>query len=100
MVETRRRLTAGEKVGILKQHLVEGKAVSELCDQHGVNPTQFYRWQKDLFEGAEAIFQRGNGDRALEKENEMLREKIKRKDEVLCELAEDHIRLKKSLGEI
>ena len=34
--KTRRKFTPQEKVVILKQHLLEGKAVSDVCDAHGV----------------------------------------------------------------
>jgi transposase-like protein len=102
MGETRRQYTAQEKVAILKQNLLEGKAISEVCAQHGLNPTVFYRWQKELFENGAMVFQRQNGsaDKAMARENEYLRGKLKRKDEVLSELMEEHVRLKKSLGEI
>jgi hypothetical protein len=42
--------TPEEKVRILKKHLVENVPGSDLCDQHGLHPTVFYRWQKQLFE--------------------------------------------------
>ena len=31
--------------------------VSDLCDQHGIRPTMFYRWQKEFFENAAAAFE-------------------------------------------
>jgi hypothetical protein len=31
--------------------------VSELCEELGLRPTLFYRWQKDLFENGAAAFQ-------------------------------------------
>jgi transposase-like protein len=42
--KTRRKFTGKEKVAILKRHLLEGKAVLDVCDAHGLNPTQFCRW--------------------------------------------------------
>ena len=56
--QTRRKFTGKEKVAILKQHLLEGKAVSDVCDAQGLNPTQFYRWQKEFFENGAAAFER------------------------------------------
>lgn len=41
----RRRFTIEEKVTILKQHLLEKKALSDLCDENNIHPTMFYRWQ-------------------------------------------------------
>jgi len=100
----RRRFTAQEKVAILRQHLVEKVPVSEVCDKHGLNPTAFYRWQKEFFENGAAAFEvrQGRGDgktRQLEQRVETLQAKLVRKDEVIGELMEDHVRLKKSLGE-
>lgn len=60
----RRRFTAQQKVAILKEHLVEKLAVSEVCDRHGLNPTAFYRWQKEFFENGAPAFEgrRSAGD--------------------------------------
>ena len=55
---TRRKFSPAEKMAILKKHLVEGQAVSDICDAYGLNPTQFYRWQKELFENGAAVFER------------------------------------------
>lgn len=97
----RRRFTAAEKVGILKQHLLEKKPVSDVCDQHQIHPTIFYRWQQEFFQNGQAAFelkpQKANVD--LERKVELLEQKLTRKHEVLSELMEEHIALKKSLGE-
>jgi len=100
----RRRFTAQQKVAILKEHLVEKVPVSQVCDKHGLNPTTFYRWQKEFFENGPAALEsrRSAGDaksRLLEDRVEKLTAKLARKDEVIAELMEDHVRLKKSLGE-
>jgi len=100
----RRRFTAQEKVAVLREHLVEKVPVSQVCDKHGLNPTVFYRWQKEFFENGAAAFEakgaRTDGKtRQLEQRVEALQAKLVRKDEVIGELLEDHVRLKKSLGE-
>ena len=91
-----------QKVGILKKHLVERVPVSDVCDQYGLHPTVFYRWQKEFFEhGAEAFRKRKeSGTKKLEKKVSALEEKLFKKREVLSELMEEHIALKKSPGEI
>jgi transposase-like protein len=89
-----------QKVAILKKHLVDGVALSDLCDQYGMHPSMFYRWQKAFFEHGHLAFQSSNGrGLKLEKKIEKLEEKLARKNEVLSELMEDHVALKKSLGE-
>jgi len=100
----RRRFTGQQKVVILREHLIDKTPVSEVCDRHGLTPTAFYRWQKDFFENGAAAFEarRAGGDaktRRLEERVEKLQAKMSRKDEVIAELLEDHVRLKKSLGE-
>lgn len=102
MEKTRRHHSAEEKATVLRRHLVDGVAVSNLCDEYKINATLFYRWQKELFENAATLFERSQGNREsrLEQENRALKEKLARKDAVLGELMEEHVTLKKSLGEI
>ena len=54
MKKQRKHYTPGEKVAILRRHLLEQVPISEVCDKHGVQPTVFYRWQKELFENGAA----------------------------------------------
>jgi transposase len=97
----RRKHSAEEKVAILRQHLIEGVPVSKVCEEHGLNPTVFYRWQKEFFEHGAAAFQRTDDAavRQLAAKVQFLEGKLARKDEVIAELMEDHVRLKKSLGQ-
>ena len=46
----RKNYTAEEKVRILRRHLMDHVPVSDLCDEIGLQPTVFYRWQKEFFE--------------------------------------------------
>src|SRR6266699_6422177 len=102
MKKQRKHYSAEEKVAILRRHLLEGAAVSTLCDELGLQPTVFYRWQKEFFENGAAAFQtKGRTDHHAEQERvEYLEKKIQRKDEVLAELMAEHIALKKDLGEL
>lgn len=86
----------------MRRHLLEGTTVSALCDELGLQPTVFYRWQKELFEnGAAAFHTKARGDHQAGQERiEYLEKKIQRKDEVLAELMAEHITLKKELGEL
>ena len=62
--QIRRKFTPQEKVAILRQHLLEGKPVSDDCDSHGLKPSLFYRWQKEFFENG-ALFQWTAVERAI-----------------------------------
>ena len=65
MKKPRKHYTAEEKVAILRRHLLELEPVSKLCDELGLQPTVFYRWQKEFFDnGAAARLRVGEG-RAL-----------------------------------
>jgi transposase-like protein len=100
--KTRKHYTADEKVAILRRHLLEQEAISKLCDELGLQPTVFYRWQKEFFENGAAAFQaKSRPDQQAEKERiEFLEKKIQRKDEVLAELMGEYVALKKELGEL
>lgn len=102
MKKQRKNYTAEEKVAILREHLLEKVPISDLCEKHGMHPTMFYHWQKDFFEnGAVAFQQKSRPNHQAEQERiDFLEKKIQRKDEVLAELMEEHIALKKSLGEL
>jgi len=102
MSRERKNYTPEEKVAILKRHLVEKVPVSDLCDELGLNPTVFYGWQKQLFENGAAAFEktrRHQADRRDEK-IERLEAKLAQKNEVLAELMQEHVQLKKELGEL
>ena len=102
MKKTRKRYTAQEKVAILRRHLLDKEPVSTLCDELALQPTVFYRWQKEFFENGAATFQTNNRSRRQPEQERIARleKKIQTKDEVLAELMAEHIALKKSLGEL
>jgi len=105
MRKRKKKYTAEEKVGILRRHMIDGVRVSDLCEEEGLQPTVFYRWQKEFFENGSAAFERPRGRRngrehQHEKRIAALEAKLRRKDEVLSELMEEHVALKKSLGEL
>lgn len=100
--EAAKALHSREKVAILRRRLVENVAVSDLCEELGLQPTVFYRWQKEFFENGAAAFEQkgGRGHQAEQERIEYLEKKIQTKDEVLAELMAEHIALKKSFGEL
>jgi len=101
MAGKRRTFSAEEKVLILRRHLVDKVPVSDLCDQYGLNPTVLYRWQKEFFENGTAAFERRSDgrERKLEEKVAALTAKLSHKDEVIAEIMEAHVALKKTLGE-
>ena len=102
MSEKRKQYLPQEKVAILRRHLLEQVPISKLCDELGLQPTVFYRWQKEFFENGAAAFQtKARSNHPAEQERiEYLEKKIQVKDEVLAELMAEHVALKKNIGEI
>ena len=107
MGETRKkkRWCPEEIAAILRRVLLDRVEVSKVCEEAGCCPSQVYRWQKQLFDQGASVFERTNGrpDRKLkaaEVKTSKLEAKLCRKDEVLSELMEEHLRLRKSLGDL
>jgi len=104
MEKSRRHYSPQQKVAILREHLIEQVPISELCEKHHIHPTLFYQWQKTFFENGAAAFERERPrSQSLGKEHDKinrLETKLKDRNEALAELMEEHVRLKKELGEI
>ena len=92
MRKQRKHYTAQEKVALLGRHLIDNEPVSKLCGELALQPTVFYRWQKEFFENGAAAFQTNNrGRRQPERERiARLQKKIQIKDEVVADLMAEH----------
>ena len=104
MPRQRRHFAPEQKVALLRLHLLEKKPVSDICQEHNLSVTLFYLWQKQLFENGTAAFENTGKRRQAEADAKdrkiaALEEKLQRKNEVLAELMEEHVQLKKELGE-
>ena len=100
MKKQRKHYTPEEKVAILRRHLLEKEPISKLCDEMGLQPTVFYRWQKEFFENGSAAFEpkRLSNHSAEQERIAYLEKKIQTKDEVLAELMAEDVAPKKHLG--
>ena len=103
----RKYLTPEQKLTIVRRHLLENVPVSDLCDEFNIHATQYYNWQKQLFENGTMAFERrpnGSNQRRQEdataKKIAQLEAKLQKKNEVVSELLEEHVQLKKELGEL
>jgi transposase len=83
-----------EKVAIIRQHLLDRVAISELCDAQGLHPTLYYRWQKEFFEGGAAAFAKEAGRQVSQLKQRLAaaEEQLTRKNEVLAEVMEEYVR--------
>jgi len=103
---TRRKFSAEDKAAILRQHLVDKKPVSDVCEEYGIQPSVFYAWQRHLMENMASALDGGAGRRQRNGQEEKLTNKIEaleaklaKKDNVIAEVTEEFVRLKKTLGE-
>jgi transposase-like protein len=103
----RKKFTPEQKISMVRRHLIEKVPVSDLCDEFGIHATQYYNWQKQLFENAEPAFERRT-NKANERRQEdakdrkivKLEEKLTNKNEVISELMEENVKAKKANGEL
>ena len=102
----RKPLMPEQKLAIVRRHLLENVPVSDLCDEFSIHATQYYNWQKQLFENGTLAFERrtnGANQRrqqdATAKKIDQLEAKLQKKNEVVSDLLEEHVQLKKELGE-
>src|SRR5215467_8981494 len=105
MTQQRRHFSPEQKVALLRQHLVEKVPISEVCEKNGIAVNLFYLWQKTFFENGQAAFtandkRRKSDSDAKDQQLADLQAKLQRKHEVLSELMEEHVQLKKALGEL
>jgi len=96
----RKRFTAEQKAAIVRQQLVDRRPIADLCEEHGLAPAVFYRWQKQVFDGLAGLFEPAHIGRPSRQAEEIaeLKAKLARKDEVIAEITQDFIDAKKKLG--
>jgi transposase len=104
MSNTSKPVPRPERIKLLRMHLIEKKPVSQICKEYDIKPNVFYSWQQKLFENGEAVFARSNKGhenrtiKSQERKIADLSNKLARKDEVISEIMESHVELKKTLG--
>jgi transposase len=100
MKQKLKRYSPDEKVALLRRHLLGHVPVSELCREHELHPNVFYRWQKEFFEGGAAAFAKESSGQVkrLTRQVAALEAQLVRKNEVLAEVTEAYVRVKKNSG--
>src|SRR5688572_14570125 len=104
MSKTRRHFSAEQKAEIVRRHLVGKEPVSNLADELGLQPSLIHGWVNQVMAQAERAFDRPSGKRRLEEAKEQkiahLEAKLVNKNEVIAELMQEHVELKKELGDL
>jgi len=99
--KTRRRFTPEEKFNIVKQVLGKARTVSEVSEEYGVHPNQYYRWQAEFFEAALSGFREKSQGRTKAAEDRTLKKmehELVRMKEVVAEVVSENIELKKKFS--
>jgi len=98
----RRHWSADDKIKLLRLHLIEKQAISKICEDASLSPTQFYAWQEQLFtNGGLAMVSKRVPERNKDLERiDKLEGRLRKKDEVIAELLTEHIALKKEFGDL
>jgi len=94
----RRHFTPEEKFNIVKQVLSKARTVSEITEEYGVHPNQFYRWQAEFFESALNGFKEkslGRTRAAEDREKKRMEAEIQRMKDVITEVVTENISIKK-----
>jgi uncharacterized protein (UPF0262 family) len=102
--KTRKHLQGSDKIKLLKKHFVEKTPISEVCEDAQIPPGSFYLWQRELFERGAAVFDMGRRGKKKEDSSQRiiasLEAKLAQKNEVIAELMQETLKLKKANGEI
>ena len=92
----RRQFSAETKWQILKEGRSTNLTISQVCDQHQINPTLFYQWERTAERGARQALQgQPRGRKKLRPSEEALLNEIQRLREVIAEISSENLRLKK-----
>src|SRR5437867_12883843 len=94
---TRRRHTPEQKATLLRRHVVDKKPVSEICNEAQIQPSVFYKWERDLLEAARLLFasrRTPSRERGLEAKLAALEPKLARKDAVIGDVWPESVRLR------
>ena len=100
----RRSFSPDEKAAILRRHLADKVPVSDLCEEYKIQPSLFYQWQRQLLDHAAKALEPQRGlnrwEKKLESKVEALQTRLRRKDNVIAEISEEFVKVKKELGEL
>lgn len=104
MSRTRRHFTPEQKAEIVRRHVVGKEPVSNLADEFDLQPSLIHGWINQVMAQAQRAFDRPSGKRRLEEAKERkiahLEAKLANKNEVIAELMQEHVELKKELGDL
>lgn len=100
----RRKFTAVEKAEIVRRHLWDSVAVSDLAQEYQVQPSQIHNWVYQAKQSLGKLFDRATGRTGSlrsdpnDQEIARLKAKLIQRHEVISELMEENVKAKKPMG--
>ena len=90
------------KSKVLKKYLQDGQQVSQICEEHKLAPSLFYKWLKDLFTNINSALDipsktKHKSDK-VQQELKAHQSTINQKNAIIAELTHELVNLKKNLG--
>jgi transposase-like protein len=101
----RRHHAPALKAEVLRKLLQDKVPLSTLCAEYDLQPTLVYTWLNALYDNLEAAVDLKAGPKASRREGELeqrvkyLEARVAKKDEVIAEISQEYVQLKKELGE-
>ena len=95
---TRRKITAEEKIRIVLEGLKGEESIAEICRREGIAPSMYYKWSKGFLEAGKRQL---NGDTKREATSDdvtQLRQENEQLKQLVAELSLSNRILKKSLN--
>ena len=82
----RRRFSDVQKTKAVLAHVQDGVPVSQVCEDLGIQPNQYYEWQKQVFSSLPHVFSRGavQQERSHQLEVDNPKAKLSQKDELIA----------------
>ena len=98
MIKSRRKFTVRQKFEIVKEGLLSGAQISEVCRRHGISTVTYYDWQKKFFDGAICGLQPKSRNSKKHSIEQQQHDRIKKLESVIAEITEENLSLKKNFG--
>lgn len=105
MTKKRNHRSAEEKAALLRRHHVDKVPIATICAENDLQPSVFYHWQRELFErashvlGSSASSRSSHREQELEKKLAAVEARLAKKDQVIAEISQEYVELKKELGD-
>lgn len=92
---------ANVKAQVLRDLFSQRKSVAELAEEHGIDVSNIYNWQRQAFESMALLFHPKDREvKKLEKKLAIAEDTLKRRELALLELSTEHCELKKKASEM